>query len=126
VGANDRRLSGIPRRSRTRGQKALFPGVFVPSASWDAGCIPHPEPLRNRIAAHSATAAGTPGPPLGWNTNGTLDEGSTVGRLLQTLIGYDGDPSLLELGVWLAFLLATLTLFLRPLLRRSRPAIGTT
>lgn len=54
-----------------------------------------------------------------WNTNGTLDEGSTAGALLQALAGYDGDPSLLELGVWLAFLLGVLALFLRPLRIRS-------
>lgn len=56
-----------------------------------------------------------------WDTNGALDEGSTVGHFLQTLVGYDGDPSLLEFAVWLVFLLVALTLFVRPLLRRPRP-----
>jgi high-affinity iron transporter len=60
-----------------------------------------------------------------WNTNRGLDESSTVGALLQALAGYDGDPSLLEFGVWLAFLVAALAFFLQPLLRGPRPAAAT-
>jgi high-affinity iron transporter len=40
-----------------------------------------------------------------WNTNGVIDETGSLGRLLHTLLGYDGSPSLLEIlaywGYWL-------------------------
>lgn len=57
-----------------------------------------------------------------WNTNGVLDEGSSVGEFLKTLLGYNGNPSLLEFGVWLVYLATTLAFFLRPLVRRPQPA----
>jgi high-affinity iron transporter len=45
-----------------------------------------------------------------WNTNSVLDENSGVGRLLQALLGYNGNPSLTEVvayvGYWVAVLLA--------------------
>ncbi|MFQ5426214.1 MAG: iron uptake transporter permease EfeU [Gaiellales bacterium] len=58
-----------------------------------------------------------------WDTNGTLDETSNVGRFLQTLLGYNGDPSLLEVIVWTGYLGTVLTLLLQPTRpRRATPA----
>lgn len=56
-----------------------------------------------------------------WNTNGVVPEDSHVGRFLTALFGYNGDPSLLEVLVWLGYLVVALTFFLRPLVswRRS-------
>jgi high-affinity iron transporter len=56
-----------------------------------------------------------------WNTNSVISENSGAGKFLTALFGYNGDPSLLEVGVWLGFLAVALTLFLRPLVswRRS-------
>ncbi|MBZ0301082.1 MAG: FTR1 family protein, partial [Anaerolineae bacterium] len=37
-----------------------------------------------------------------WDTNAIIDETSTLGTLLQTLVGYNANPSLLEvIGYWL-------------------------
>jgi high-affinity iron transporter len=59
-----------------------------------------------------------------WNTNGLVSEDSHVGKFLTALFGYNGDPSLLEVGVWLGFVSVALTFFLRPLAgwRRAAPA----
>jgi high-affinity iron transporter len=59
-----------------------------------------------------------------WNTNAIVSEDSSVGKFLKTLFGYNGNPSLLEVAVWLAYLAGTLVFFLRPLvgLRRPEPA----
>jgi len=36
-----------------------------------------------------------------WNTNGLIDENSTLGELLKAVLGYNGNPSLLEvIGYW--------------------------
>jgi high-affinity iron transporter len=59
-----------------------------------------------------------------WNTNGIVSEGSTFGEFLTTLFGYNGNPSLLEVLAWLAYLSAALAFFLAPLVawRPRRPA----
>jgi high-affinity iron transporter len=58
-----------------------------------------------------------------WNTNAIVSEDSHVGRFMTALFGYNGDPSLLEVAVWLGFLVTALTLFLRPLVNwRRAPA----
>jgi high-affinity iron transporter len=58
-----------------------------------------------------------------WNTNAIVNEDSHVGRFLTALFGYNGDPSALEVGAWLAYLSITLTFFLRPLISwRRQPA----
>jgi high-affinity iron transporter len=60
-----------------------------------------------------------------WDTNGIVNEDATVGEFLKTLFGYNGNPSLLEVGAWMAYVLAALSLFLRPLMswgRRPAPA----
>ena len=56
-----------------------------------------------------------------WNTNAIVSEDSSVGKFLTTLFGYNGNPSLLEVLVWWAYLGATLAFFLRPLVRLRRP-----
>lgn len=43
-----------------------------------------------------------------WDTNGTIQETSTLGRFLGALFGYNGNPSLTEVIAYLAFLAATL------------------
>jgi high-affinity iron transporter len=57
-----------------------------------------------------------------WNTNALISEDSQVGRFLTALFGYNGDPSLLEVIVWLGYLVVALTLFLRPLVSFRREA----
>ena len=57
-----------------------------------------------------------------WNTNGIVDEDSTGGEFLVTLFGYIGDPSLLEVVAWGAYLSVALAFFLAPLVSwPSRP-----
>jgi high-affinity iron transporter len=51
-----------------------------------------------------------------WNTNALVSEDSHLGKFLTALFGYNGDPSALEVGVWLAYLGTSLAFFLRPLL----------
>ena len=45
-----------------------------------------------------------------WSTKATLDDGSTLGAVLRTLVGYNDDPSLLEVlgygGYWAAVMVA--------------------
>jgi high-affinity iron transporter len=58
-----------------------------------------------------------------WDTNGIVSEDSHVGEFMTALFGYNGDPSALEVGVWIAYLVIALTFFLRPLVSwRRAPA----
>ena len=58
-----------------------------------------------------------------WNTNGIVSENSTVGEFLRTLFGYNGNPSLLEVLAWAAYVSLALVFFLAPLVAwRNRPA----
>jgi high-affinity iron transporter len=60
-----------------------------------------------------------------WDTNALLSEDSSVGKFLTALFGYNGNPSLLEVLAWGAFLAAALTFFVRPLMswgRKPAPA----
>jgi high-affinity iron transporter len=58
-----------------------------------------------------------------WNTNALVSEDSHTGEFLTALFGYNGDPSALEVGVWIAFLATALGFFLRPLVNwRRAPA----
>jgi high-affinity iron transporter len=43
-----------------------------------------------------------------WDINNILDERSTVGEFLKTLVGYNGNPSLTEVGSYLLYLLGIL------------------
>jgi high-affinity iron transporter len=56
-----------------------------------------------------------------WNTNALVSEDSHVGKFLTALFGYNGDPSLLEVVVWLGYACVALTFFLRPLVAWRRP-----
>ena len=38
-----------------------------------------------------------------WDVNHILDENSTLGELLKTLVGYNGNPSLLEVIAYLLY-----------------------
>jgi high-affinity iron transporter len=55
-----------------------------------------------------------------WDTNGAISEDSTFGKFLTALFGYNGDPSLLEVVAWVAFLVTATWFFLRPLVRWGR------
>ncbi len=58
-----------------------------------------------------------------WDTNGIVNEDSTAGEFLTTLFGYNGNPSLLEVVAWAAYLSVALAFFLRPLVAwRGRAA----
>jgi high-affinity iron transporter len=58
-----------------------------------------------------------------WNTNALVSEDSHVGKFLTALFGYNGDPSLLEVIVWIGYLSAALAFFLGPLVSfRREPA----
>ena len=58
-----------------------------------------------------------------WDTNHIVSESSTSGEFLVTLFGYNGNPSLLEVFAWFAYVLIALTFFLAPLVDwRTRPA----
>lgn len=39
-----------------------------------------------------------------WNTNGILDEGEGFGKFMRSLFGYNGNPELLEVIVWVSYL----------------------
>ena len=56
-----------------------------------------------------------------WDTNAIVNEEGTFGEFLTTLFGYNGNPSLLEVSAWGAYLALALVFFLRPLVgwRRS-------
>ena len=55
-----------------------------------------------------------------WDTNGLVSEDSSFGRFLTALFGYNGNPSLLEVVAWAAFLLTALAFFVRPLVNWGR------
>jgi high-affinity iron transporter len=56
-----------------------------------------------------------------WDTNGVVNEDSTVGEFLTTLFGYNGNPSLLEVVAWGSFLAVALAFFLSPFVSWRRP-----
>mgnify|MGYP001816213591 CR=1 FL=1 len=41
-----------------------------------------------------------------WDTNGILDENSTVGEMLRALVGYNGNPSLTEVIAYIGYFIA--------------------
>ena len=55
-----------------------------------------------------------------WNTNALVSENSHTGEFLKALFGYNGDPSLIEVGIWAVYLAAALVFFLRPLVSWRR------
>jgi len=57
-----------------------------------------------------------------WNSNGLLDEGSTFGDIVHSFFGYVGQPTPLEVVVWVGYVLIAVTAFLG-LWQRRRPAL---
>jgi high-affinity iron transporter len=55
-----------------------------------------------------------------WDTNGFVSEDSHTGQFLTALFGYNGNPSLLEVVAWAAFILTALAFFIRPLVSWRR------
>lgn len=49
-----------------------------------------------------------------WDTNPILPEGSTLGRFLTAIIGYNANPSLVEAVVYVAYLFLALVFYFRP------------
>jgi high-affinity iron transporter len=52
-----------------------------------------------------------------WSTAGVVGGDSHAGRFLEALFGYNPEPSLLEVLVWIGYVGVALTFFLRPLVR---------
>ncbi|MEW6034220.1 MAG: iron uptake transporter permease EfeU [Chloroflexota bacterium] len=61
-----------------------------------------------------------------WDTNDVLPEKSALGRFLTALLGYNGNPSLVEVTSYFAYLVLVLRAYLRPMkhagLAKSEPA----
>jgi high-affinity iron transporter len=55
-----------------------------------------------------------------WDTNWLVSEDSNTGQFLTALFGYNGNPSLLEVVAWAAFILTALAFFIRPLVSWRR------
>ena len=49
-----------------------------------------------------------------WDTNAFLPEKSTLGQFLTAIVGYNGNPSLVEVGAYVAFLGTVLLAYFRP------------
>ena len=59
-----------------------------------------------------------------WDTNAVINEDSNVGEFMTALFGYNGNPSLLEVVAWAAFLLTALAFFVRPLFNWGRRPVA--
>lgn len=64
-----------------------------------------------------------------WDMNGLLDETTGAGAFLKALVGYNGNPSLIEVAAYWTYLLGVGTLLLRPErsadpLREDGPSAG--
>jgi len=49
-----------------------------------------------------------------WNTSSSLSEGSNFGDVLHSLLGYADQPTVLQLALWVTYIVIFLFLFLRP------------
>jgi high-affinity iron transporter len=49
-----------------------------------------------------------------WDTNNILPEKSTFGQFLTALVGYNGNPSLIEVGAYFVYLISALSIYFRP------------
>lgn len=54
-----------------------------------------------------------------WNTNGLLPEQSIPGQFLKALFGYNGDPTLMEVGAYLAYVASIVAFLRRPTWRTT-------
>ena len=63
-----------------------------------------------------------------WDMNGVLSERGTAGSLLKGILGYNGNPSVLEVVVYPVYLIAALAFFLKPasVAAPPRPTQGAT
>lgn len=59
-----------------------------------------------------------------WDTNALLPEKSTFGRFLTALIGYNGNPSLVEVVAYFFYLALTLGMYFRPITVGSEKKAG--
>ena len=64
------------------------------------------------------------GHPL-WNTSSVLNEGSSLGDVFHSLLGYADHPTVLQLIVWVTYVSVSVTLFIR-MGRRARRGPGST
>jgi len=62
-----------------------------------------------------------PGSHALWDASRVLPDSSGIGDVLHGLFGYSAAPTVMQLVAWLAFLVAGLTLFLRPQRQKPRP-----
>jgi len=60
-----------------------------------------------------------------WDINHILPEQSTFGRFLTAIIGYNGNPSLVEVGAYLVYLVLALVLYFRPTVAEKQIAPAT-
>jgi high-affinity iron transporter len=56
-----------------------------------------------------------------WNTSGFLSEGSSLGDVFHSLLGYADQPTVLQVIVWVTFVSVSATLFIRMGRRAKRP-----
>jgi high-affinity iron transporter len=59
-----------------------------------------------------------------WNINHILNDKAGLGVFLKALLGYNGNPSLIEVGAYLGYLTTTLYLFLSPSSQAQSKAIA--
>jgi high-affinity iron transporter len=57
-----------------------------------------------------------------WNTSSFLSEGSSLGDVFHSLLGYADQPTVLQLIVWVAYVAVAVTLFIR-IGRRARKGV---
>ena len=57
-----------------------------------------------------------------WNTSTFLSEGSSLGDVFHSLLGYADQPTVLQLIVWVTYVVVAVTLFIR-MGRRARKGV---
>jgi len=104
---------GIYRGSQWFNLRTFFRVTGLLLIVFAAGLLSH--------GVHEFVEAGLlPTSPQVWDLSAVLPHDQGVGQWLRTLVGYSDELTILELGVWAAYLIAALTIFLRPL-----PPLGT-
>jgi high-affinity iron transporter len=68
----------------------------------------------------------TVGTTTAFDIGGALSDEGGIGALLRAMFGYNADPTVLELGAWLAYLLVTGFLFFRPYREERKVALPET
>ena len=58
-----------------------------------------------------------------WDINNTIPESSTLGEFLKAIVGYNGNPSLLEVIAYPLYLATTLGLYFRPGIKNVEAAV---